>query len=405
MKKISICLFAAAALLGVACDDNVPEPGTLDVAVERVELDEELRGGLVMEVGEMVDVSLKVKVYPVNATDLAELFYSSNVEVATVSPKGIVTAQQTGISMISIYVGGIETYFTVTVVDQIPVDIESIAFGSPAIEAVLSEGEIDLLSMLSITPLDQNEGVTFVSSHPDVASVTAEGILRTHKVGKTVVTATAARHADASDPALTATLEVQVVRLVTEDCDRSGWSMRFSDKAPYNDTGIGSSATAAIDGNENTTLSMVRPGRKFGSGSNMVDLTGSADAEIWFQIDRGENPAPVNYFRLRHRPEGGGSNNILVRWWGFNRIEGSNDADFSNPVVVARSVSLTPDPGVYENLVTDNMPIEENSYRYLRFIGQNNAGDTKGFYCSPSPGSTIQINEFWLGLQTRIMEE
>ena len=88
MKKISICLFAAAALLGVGCEDNVPEPGTMEVPVESVTLDEELSGGLVMEVGKTMDVSLKVKVLPVNATDLAELFYSSNVEVATVSPKG-----------------------------------------------------------------------------------------------------------------------------------------------------------------------------------------------------------------------------------------------------------------------------------------------------------------------------
>ena len=94
MKKICICLFAAAALLGAGCEDNVPEPGTMEVPVESVTLDEELSGGLVMEVGETRDVSLKVKVEPVNATDLAELFYSSNVEVATVSPKGVVTAQK-----------------------------------------------------------------------------------------------------------------------------------------------------------------------------------------------------------------------------------------------------------------------------------------------------------------------
>ena len=171
MKKICICLFAAAALLGAGCEDNVPEPGTMEVPVESVTLDEELSGGLVMEVGETRDVSLKVKVEPVNATDLAELFYSSNVEVATVSPKGVVTAQKAGITMISIYVSGIETYFTVTVVDRIPIDIESISFSNPTMEAYAGVG---YNLYVSTEPLDQNEGVIFTSSDPSIATVDAE---------------------------------------------------------------------------------------------------------------------------------------------------------------------------------------------------------------------------------------
>ena len=395
MKKISICLFAAAALLGIGCDDKVPEPGTLDVPVQSVTLDESLSNGVTLEVGQTLDVALKVHVEPYNATDLAETFYSSNVEVATVSAKGVVTAQKAGITMISIYVGGFEVYFTVTVVDQIPVDIESISFAAASKEVVLGEGDFDLMSILSIMPVDQNEGVIFESSATDVATVDSEGKLHALKVGKTTITATAAKN-----EALTTSIEIQVIRYEIEDANRSNWSMSFS-KEYYNDTAIGSSATAAIDNNENTTLSMVRPGRTFGGVSG-----GAATDEIWFQIDRGENPGKVNYLRIRHRPEGGNSNNILVRWWGFDRIEGSNNADFSNAEVLATNVSLTPDPSVYENLLTDNIVFTDGTeYRYLRFVGINYAGDTKGFYCSPSPGSTIQINEFYLGLQTKITEE
>lgn len=400
MKKISICLFAAAALLGVGCEDNVPEPGTMEVPVQSVTLAEELQDGVTMEVGTTLNVALKVNVLPENATDLAELFYSSNVDVATVSPKGIVTAQKAGITMISIYVGGIETYFTVTVVDQIPVDIESMEFGTSDKEMELGGTDLDLISLLSILPLNQNEGVIFTSSDPTVASIDQNGMLHALKIGKTVITAVPKRQADAG-PELTATMNVQIVQIVNEDCDRSTWSMTFSHGWKV-DNAIGSSATAAIDGNENTTLSMDRPGR-----NNLP-----ATDEIWFQIDRGENPGKVNYLRIKHRPEGGNNLNILVRWWGFNRIEGSNDG--VNFTTLDTFVAITPDPGVYANLLTDNVAIPENEYRYLRFIGQNDVKTVSpflGFYCargtdygSINPGGTIQINEFYLGLETKITE-
>ena len=387
MKKISICLFAAAALLCAGCEDGIPEPGTMDVPAESVVLDEELSGGLVMEVGETKDVSLKVTVLPENATDLAELFYSSNVEVATVSPKGVITAQKAGITMISIYVGGIETYFAVTVVDQIPIDIESISFSNPSMDAYAGVG---YSLFVSVEPFDQNEGVIFSSSDPETASVNAEtGRMICHRSGSVTITAAARNH-----PEIKATMSVSITEFFG-DWDRSKWSMSFSHgwKA---DSAIGSSATAAIDGNENTTLSMDRPGRV----SSIP-----ADAEIWFQIDRGDNPGMVNYLRIRHRPEGNNNQNILVRWWGFNRIEGSNDG--TNFEVIAEYVALTPDPNVYENLLTDNVPIPENDFRYLRFIGWNDVSTVSpflGFYCARgteyggiNPGNTIQINEIYLG--------
>lgn len=390
MKKISICLFAAAALLCAGCEDSIPEPGTMEVPAQSVELDEELKGGLIMEVGETKDVSWKVKVLPENATDLAELFYSSNVEVATVSPKGIITAHKAGITMISIYVGGIETYFAVTVVDQIPIDIESIAFSTPAMNAYAGVG---YTLFVSVEPFDQNEGVIFTSSDSEIASVNAEtGRMICHRSGNVTITAAARNH-----PEIAASIEVTVTEFYG-DWDRSKWSMSFS-HGWKTDNAIGSSATAAIDGNESTTLSMDRPGRN--------GLPGNA--EIWFQIDRGDNPGVVNYLRIRHRPEGGGNQNILVRWWGFNRIEGSNDG--SNFEVLAERVAMTPDPGVYANLLTDNVPIPENDYRYLRFIGWNDVREgtpNLGFYCAPgvdyggiNPGNTIQINEFYLGREKR----
>ena len=113
--------------------------------------------------------------------------------------------------------------------------------------------------------------------------------------------------------------------------------------------------------------------------------------------------------RIRHRPEGNNNDNRLVRWWGFNRIEGSNDG--TNFEVIAERVALTPDPNVYENLLTDNVAIPENDYRYLRFIGWNDVSTASpylGFYCARgvanggiNPGGTIQINEIYLGREKK----
>ena len=234
----------------------------------------------------------------------------------------------------------------------------------------------------------------FSSSDPETASVNAEtGRMICHRSGSVTITAAARNH-----PEIKATMSVSITEFFG-DWDRSKWSMSFS-HGWKTDASIGSSATAAIDGNENTTLSMDRPGK-------VTSIP--ADAEIWFQIDRGDNPGMVNYLRIRHRPEGNNNKNILVRWWGFNRIEGSNDG--TNFEVIAERVALTPDPNVYENLLTDNVPIPENDFRYLRFIGWNDVSTVSpflGFYCArgtayggTNPGGTIQINEFYLGREQK----
>jgi len=379
MKKIKICLLAAAALLGVGCEDNVPEPGTLDVPVTNVTLDEELSGGLLMEVGQTRDVSLKVKVEPEDATDLAELFYSSNVEVATVSPKGVVTAQKAGIAMISIYVGGIEAYFAVKVVDQIPVDIESIAFSSPTMEAHAGVG---YNLYVAAEPLDQNEGVVFSSSDPSIATVDAEtGRMECLRIGEVTITAAARNHPD-----IYASLLVTITEFFG-DYDRSSWEMTFSHE-PYPDTGLKSGPKAAIDGDLSSVLMMVRPGKQWGSST--VQRV-PADEEIWFTVDM-KKANPVNYFRIQHRDASSG--NLLVRWRGFSRIEGSNDGVAFEPI--ASRVPIT-DVEVVEKDISPDIALPQTvRYRYIRFVG-----GTDGFCynggSATSAGSTVQIKELYLG--------
>lgn len=379
MKKTSILLFAAALLLGSGCDDKIPEIGTMDVPVTGITLDEELRGGVLLEVGETLDVAWKVTAEPADATDLAQRFYSSNVEVATVSQKGLVTAQKAGITMISIYVGGIEAYFTVRVVDQIPVDIASIAFPSSALITSVGMG----YPLVVVTePLDQNEGVVFTSSDPSIARVDAQsGYMECLQTGEVTITASAARH-----PEIRAELLVKVTEFFG-DYDRSDWSMSFSHDL-YPDGPTKNYDRAAIDNDPSTVLMLIRPGKQWGS-TNVQKVP--ADEEIWFTVDM-KKARPVNYFRIQHRDATKG--NMVVRWRGFSRIEGSNDGETFT--TVATRVAI-PDVEVVEKDISPDIPLPETvEYRYLRFVGGTDGFSYNGGSAT-SAGSTVQIKEFYLG--------
>lgn len=378
MKKQIVCLFAAAALLGVGCDDKIPEIGTMDVPATGIVLDEDLRDGVLLEVGQTLDVSWRVTVEPADATDLAEMFYSSNVEVATVSPKGVVTAHKSGITMISIYVAGFEAYFPVQVVDQVPIDIESLAFSEPTMTGYVGVG---YTLYVSTQPLDQNEGVIFSSSDPEIASVEAEtGRMKCLRVGEATITAAAKNH-----PEITATMTVTITEFYG-DWERTNWAMTFSHE-PYPEVSLNSGPKAAIDGDPNSILMMVRPGKQW--GTTLIQKV-PADEEIWFMVDM-KTAHPVNYFRIQHRDATEG--NKLVRWRGFSRIEGSDDGQTFE--VIATEVAI-PDVEEASKDISPDIEIPMVTYRYLKFVGGTDGFSYNGGSAT-SKGSTVQIKEFYLG--------
>ena len=374
MRKLSICLLAAAALWCAGCDDNIPQIGSMDVAVTGVTIDDELRAGILLEVGQTFEAALHVRVEPADATDLAETFYSSDIEVATVDQKGVVTAQHAGIAMISIYVGGYEAYFAVEVVDQIPIEIETISFGQSVMEACVGVG---YTLYVTTEPFDQNEGVVFTSSDPAIAKVDpATGWMECLQVGQVTITAAARNH-----PELKAELTVNIVEFFG-DYDRKQWSMQVT--SLYQGTSDqGSSLTAAIDGDPNTILLQVRPGKTWQGQS------WPASDEISFTIDM-KASYPVDYFRI-HQRENPGSN--PVRWYGFARIEGSNDGTSFEKICDFIEVPGADDAS--SDISPDVQLPRTVTYRYLRFVG--GSGTDSPCYIGPSKGSTVQIKEFYLG--------
>jgi len=275
-------------------------------------------------------------------------------------------------------VAGFEAYFPVRVVDQVPVDIESLAFAEPTMECYAGVG---YTLYVSTQPLDQNEGVIFSSSDPSVATVDAEtGRMKCLAVGEATITAVAKNH-----PEISATMTVTVTEFYG-DWDRSGWTMTFSHE-PYPDAGLNSGPKAAIDGDPKSILMMVRPGKQW--GSSFVQKV-PADEEIWFMVDM-KTAHPVNYFRIQHRDATNG--NMVVRWRGFSRIEGSDDGQTFE--VIATKVAI-PDVEEVSKDISPDIEIPTVTYRYLKFVGGTDGFSYNGGSMT-SAGSTVQIKEFYLG--------
>ena len=140
MKKISIFLFAAAALLGAGCDDSSDTDKVIPVSA--IALDTSLSGGISLVVGQTADIAGKVTVRPENATDKTETYESSDPETVSVDDAGVVKAVKPGLAMVTISVGGKHSHFEVEVREQ-RISVESVTLPAELADGVtLKLGEI-----------------------------------------------------------------------------------------------------------------------------------------------------------------------------------------------------------------------------------------------------------------------
>lgn len=381
MKIFKIFTFLVIFLsygLFMGCDENMPV--VKEVGVESVTLSEELSNGITMEAGTTIDIAWKVSLLPENATDRAESFSSSNVEVAAVNAKGELTANSPGTSKITISVGGKSVEFNLTVVDKIIVPATDIDFTISELE-LMTGTEYSLFAQVKILPFEANDGVNYTSSNPEIVSVDAEGILTAIAQGEATITV-ASNH----DNSVNATLPVKVINF-SGDYPRKDWTMTASHPLSISSGDAEkNSLTSALDGDITTNFSLVKPGKTWGAEPNRVSVP-STDA-LHFTIDMGK-ATTVNYFRIRHR------NNLqkelFLRWRGFEQILGSDDGvNFS---VIAEDVVVT-NWDQAEEQETPDVIIPTSEYRYLKFYASNSSK-----YMDTSAGSTIQIQELYLGVK------
>lgn len=210
MKKISIFLFAAAALLGVGCDDSSDTDKV--VPVSAIALDSSLSGGITLVVGQTADIAGKVTVRPENATDKTETYESSDPETVAVDDAGKVTAVKPGLAMVTISVGGKHSHF------EVKVEAKRIPVESVTLPAELADGvtlklgaTLDIAGKATIAPADATDKTeSYNSSNPMIATVSEEGIVSAIGIGEATITISA----DSKSAQFTLTVEKIAVESV-----------------------------------------------------------------------------------------------------------------------------------------------------------------------------------------------
>ncbi len=200
MKRLSTYLLAAAAIIAAGCDNNIPETGTVNSApVSEVVLDEALASGLEIDMGSTYSLPEHISYLPVDATNTAQYYSSSDKNIATVSEEGVLTGVNEGTCTITVRIGSAESevmaVIDVTVVEPEYIAITGIAFSqqNPEFDADETIDIYDILILSSADPAENaTEKVNFSSSDEEVATIDENGIITVKKLGTTDITASAA---------------------------------------------------------------------------------------------------------------------------------------------------------------------------------------------------------------------
>lgn len=189
MRKKMLLMTPLLALVLAGCGPNL-EPEGIDITNTDTFM---LVGG---------ELQLATAILPEGHRPVALDFESSNDEVATVAPSGLVTAVSPGPVTFTVTIDGTEINDTHTLQVVEPVEIEEIAITNT--ETVLHRGG-QLQLDVDVTPSVPATSLYFLSSDTDVASVTTDGLVTAHVLGEVVFTV-GVIGSDKTD-----TLEIEVV--------------------------------------------------------------------------------------------------------------------------------------------------------------------------------------------------
>lgn len=455
MKRMKSYLLVFAALVAAGCDNNIPETGTVNnAAVSEILLDETLQAGIEVQRGATFSLPEHISYLPIDATNTAQFYESSDDTRASVSPEGIVTGLQVGECTVTVRIGGasseVMATFNVSVVEPEYIAIASLSFSVSNAEYDIDGGTVNLNSILYVGSVDEveyaTEKVLFESSDPDVATVDDNGILTINKLGQVKITASA--EFSEVTPAMV-TLDfyrwVEYSRFpgdgdgngdgVNDGVARQimGASSAEWDKMPHDDGGWELIAFDWLEGGHsdgwNSTVGQRNTYRyamldnrrivsRSGAANNLPTATnGTAFCwqrpggkkqtletdGVYFVIDM-KTSQPVNYFRTVNISDDPDDRGIRVTR--VSEIQGSNDnSDWTTLAegVEGFNAKVTVDgtdtyPTESQKAVFDNT----ESYRYIKFI-MKPKDRCYGYFADASSensdrdGNAIQIAELYMG--------
>ena len=192
MLSLRFIALKAVLILATACADSpvgpTPEPAPAPVATITLSAQ-----ALTVQPGQTVQVTATPRDALGQPLTGRPVTWSSTNEAAVVITNGDrITSVAAGTAEVRATAGGKTASLTITVVEVIPVVVE---LRTPTTELLATLGTAQFLDVVPVDAtgaLVPNIGITWSSTTPTVASVSAGGAVMTHRPGVTTITATAA---------------------------------------------------------------------------------------------------------------------------------------------------------------------------------------------------------------------
>ena len=193
MKKLSTYLLAAAVLFAAGCENNIPDTGSVNNApVSEVVLDEALAAGIEIQRGATYSVPEHISYLPIDATNTAQYYTSSDESIASITPEGILTGVNVGSCSITVRIGNAESdvmaTFDVTVKEPDYIAIASLRFTNENPEYDIDGGTVDINNILYVGSADEveyaTETILFTSSDESVANKVFEVVSQGKNITK-----------------------------------------------------------------------------------------------------------------------------------------------------------------------------------------------------------------------------
>lgn len=208
---VILLVFFVTGLSLTNCDNNIPKYE--NVSVESITLDEDLKKGVSIEIGDSLVIANRLTVFPEDATNKMQTFASSDADVAVVDARGKINTNSVGTAVIAVTVDGKSDEFTLTVREKDVIEISEIEIIDPEIHINVGSAE-DLKTLIIISPAEASiNDLLYSSDNPSVVDVNTSGIITGVAGGTAKVTVTSKY-----DPSVSGEFNVRVF----EDYSREG---------------------------------------------------------------------------------------------------------------------------------------------------------------------------------------